>query len=124
MALVIDVRERFDVLQRTIIDGNEVRVGFNVTFTFDQINRAKITGGAVGGESSHTRGRVSDGFVTDTVINFVVFWDDGKTGEYNGFIYGDHYLRGVARDITEPDAAQPQTAEWWTASNNFWVRDI
>jgi hypothetical protein len=127
MAQVIDVRGTFDILQRTIIDGNEVRVGFNVTFVLEPAgDRFNLNAGAVGGDSPHTRGSIknSGGYVTDTYIIFYVDWEDGKTGKYEGFIYPDHYLRGVTNDISDPAAAQPQTAEWWTANNNFWLRDI
>ena len=127
MTNVIDVRGTFDILQRTIVNGTEVRIGFNVTFVLEREgDHFALNQGTVHGESPHTSGTVMDsgGSVTDAAILFYVAWDDGKTGEYRGFIYPDGYLRGVARDLSDPAATQPQTAEWWTANNNFRVRDI
>jgi hypothetical protein len=54
-------------------------------------------GGGAGGE-------IRSGEVSETNIHFVVFWDNGPIGDYEGVFGSDTRLRGSTFDATAPSS--------------------
>ncbi len=62
-------------------------------------------------------GRQGDfgGQLSDRSIHFMITWPDQTVGDYYGYWYTDGYLRGHTVNLSNPS----ESAEWWSAENNF-----
>lgn len=85
----------------------------DVIIPFDSDTRAQVFYGSAIHE--HQTGRVTYGRTVDARIEFTIQWDDGKSGEYSGFVHADGRLRGVSREI-----GGPGVADWWNHDNVAW----
>ncbi|WP_173054624.1 hypothetical protein [Phytohabitans houttuyneae] len=114
MALVVDPRGDWVIRQRQPGEGPENDVEVQILVSLSALS-PDGTGTFQGGAKWDGRQGELDGSVNGNRIEFTITWPTGMKGEYRGYWYSDGYLRGHTVNVFNP----AETAEWWTATNNF-----
>lgn len=118
MALVVDPRGNWWIRQRQTGGTPENDVSVEII-----VSRSGIIDGAGtfdGVAKWDGRQGVFGGQVNGRSIGFTIIWPDQTRGDYGGYWFTDGYLRGHTVNLSNP----AETAEWWSAENNFTQVDL
>jgi len=78
-------------------------------------SEVKLVGTA---RAEHQGGEIISTRIDDRSVMFQIVWDDGKVGDYRGFLYADGHLRGTTFQ-TFPQIDDPPMANWWSVAGTF-----